>query len=309
LDEPQKMGGAATQNALKNNFNPLFSLNYSATHKTSHNLVYVLDALDAFKKKIVKKIEVKGFEIKNLRGTDRYVYLAEIVVSPNKPPRARVEFEVQLAGGAIKRRTQLLNVGDSLYASSKNLEQYKGLSVAEIDPVQKTVTFSNGEALTTGAASGNVNDDDIRRIQIRETIISHFEKEEQLFQSGIKCLSLFFIDEVAKYRKYDENGDALPGEYARVFEEEYIAALNQQLTLFPEEYQEYLRGIDPSAAHRGYFSIDKQGRAINSATARRNEFSDDIPAYDLILKTRSGCFPSMNNLTADLRSYLPVLRL
>jgi type III restriction enzyme len=286
LDEPQKMGGAATQNALKNNFNPLFSLNYSATHKTSHNLVYVLDALDAFNKKLVKKIEVKGFEIRNLRGTDRYIYLAEIVIAPNKPPCARLEFEMQLKSGTIQRETRLLNTGDSLYTASNNLEQYKGLSVAGIDPIQKTVTFSNGDALTTGTASGNVNDDDIRRIQIRETIRSHFEKEEQLFRNGIKCLSLFFIDEVAKYRKYDEGGAELLGEYGEMFEEEYNAVLNERLTLFPSEYQEYLKGIEPSITHRGYFSIDKQGRAINSKTIRGSEFSDDLSAYDLILKNK-----------------------
>jgi type III restriction enzyme len=286
LDEPQKMGGTATQNALKNNFNPLFSLNYSATHRTTHNLVYVLDALDAFKKKLVKKIEVKGFEIKNLRGTDRYVYLAEIVVAPNKPPRARLEFEVQLRSGTIQRETHLLNVGDSLYAASNKLEQYKNLSVSEIDPIRKTVTFSNGDALTTGVASGNVNDDDIRRIQIRETILSHFEKEEQLFSSDLKCLSLFFIDEVAKYRQYDESGEELLGEYGRIFEQEYNAALNTQLTLFPTEYQGYLRGIEPSATHRGYFSIDKHGHAVNSTVKRGSDFSDDISAYDLILKNK-----------------------
>jgi type III restriction enzyme len=280
------MGGAATQIALKDNFNPLFSLNYSATHKTSHNLVYVLDALDAFQKKLVKKIEVKGFEIKNLRGTDKYVYLAEIVVAPNKPPRARLEFEVQRATGSIQRETHLLGVSDSLYAASNNLEQYKGLSVAEIDPIRKTVTFSNGDELTVGVASGDVNDDDIRRIQIRETIVSHFEKEEELFRSGIKCLSLFFIDEVSKYRQYDEDGAEMLGEYGKVFEEEYESALNHYLTLFQTEYQDYLRGIDTAATHRGYFSIDKQGRAINSKTARGSEFSDDISAYDLILKNK-----------------------
>ncbi|MDR1351311.1 MAG: DEAD/DEAH box helicase family protein [Zoogloeaceae bacterium] len=286
LDEPQKMSGAATQNALKNNFNPLFSLNYSATHKTSHNLVYVLDALDAFQKKLVKKIEVKGFEIKNLRGADKYVYLAEIAVAPNKPPRARLEFEVQLKTGAIKRDTRLLGAGDSLHTASNGLEQYKGLLVSEIDPTTKTVTFSNGDTLTTGDAAGDVNETDIRRIQIRETILSHFEKEEQLFRSGIKCLSLFFIDVVAKYRRYGEDGEELLGEYGEIFEQEYSAALNESLTIFPTAYQDYLRGIEPRDTHRGYFSIDKKGRATDSTVKRGSEFSDDISAYDLILKNK-----------------------
>ncbi|MBN2285489.1 MAG: DEAD/DEAH box helicase family protein [Tissierellales bacterium] len=285
LDEPQKMGGTATQNALKKNFNPLFSLNFSATHKTSHNLVYVLDALDAFKKKLVKKIEVKGFDLKNLSGTNGYMYLAAIVIDPKKPPRARLEFEVK-RGTGIRREVKLLSVGDSLYTASNGLEEYKGISISEVDPIRSLVTFSNGDTLETGEASGNVNEDDIRRIQIRETIASHFDKEEKLFEQGIKCLSLFFIDEVAKYRQYDEDGNELVSEYGQIFEEEYNAALNERLTLFPTTYQKYLREIDTTETHKGYFSIDKKGKIINSLTKRGSEFSDDISAYDLILKNK-----------------------
>jgi type III restriction enzyme len=160
------------------------------------------------------------------------------------------------------------------------------MSITEVDPIGKTVTFSNGDTLSTGVASGDINEDDIRRIQIRETILSHFEKEEELFQSGIKCLSLFFIDEVAKYRQYDEDGDELLGEYGKIFEQEYNAALNEHLTLFQTEYQDYLKGIEPPETHRGYFSIDKHGRSINSSVKRGSEFSDDISAYDLILKNK-----------------------
>ncbi|MCL1986813.1 MAG: DEAD/DEAH box helicase family protein [Firmicutes bacterium] len=285
LDEPQKMGGAATQNALKKNFNPLFSLNYSATHKTSHNLVYVLDALDAFKKKLVKKIEVKGLELQNLSGTNRYIYLAAIVIDRKKPPRARLEIEIKRNSG-IKRETRIFNVGDSLYTASNGLEEYKGISIAEIDPIQAVVTFSNGENLKSGTAMGNVNEEDIRRIQIRETIQSHFDKEEKLFEQGVKCLSLFFIDEVAKYRQYDEDGEEILGEYGRIFAEEYAAALDERLVAFPTAYQNYLRGIEISETHRGYFSIDKKGRAVNSKIKRGSEFSDDISAYDLILKNK-----------------------
>jgi len=286
LDEPQKMGGMATQNALKKNFAPLFSLNYSATHKTSHNLVHVLDALDAFKKKMVKKIEVKGFELKNLNGTNRYMYLSAIVIDKKKPPRARLEFEVSRTAGSPKRETHLLEVGDSLYTASKGLEEYRGISIAEIDPILATVTFSNGDSLGAGEASGNVNEEDIRRIQIRETINSHFDKEEKLFEQGIKCLSLFFIEEVAKYRQYSDDGEEILGEYGRIFEEEYVAALNERLTLFPTKYQAYLRGIETADTHRGYFSIDKKGRAVNSTVKRGSDESDDISAYDLILKRK-----------------------
>ena len=287
LDEPQKMGGAVTQKALKN-FNPLFTLNYSATHAKHHNLIYVLDALDAFNKKLVKKIEVKGFEVKNFRGTDSYLYLEQIVLSSKKPPMAKIEFEVMQSTGP-KRKTRILGVGDDLYYVSQEMEQYKGYTISEIDPLRGTVTFTNGEVIKAGDVVGDVSEKDMRRIQIRETILSHFEKEEKLFNMGIKCLSLFFIDEVAKYRQYDENGDEVLGEYGVMFEEEYLNALNEYTTLLDTPYQKYLKSTcsDVSAVHKGYFSIDKKtGHSIDSKLKRGSEFSDDISAYDLILKNK-----------------------
>ena len=287
LDEPQKMGGQVTQKALKN-FNPLFCLNYSATHAKQHNLVYVLDALDAFNKRLVKKIEVKGFEVKNLRGTDSYLYLEQIVLSPKKPPMARIEMEIGY-NKSINRETRLLGVGDDLYYISQEMEQYKGYTISEIDPFRGQVTFTNGETIRTGDVVGDVSEKDMRRIQIRETILSHFEKEEKLFNMGIKTLSLFFIDEVAKYRQYDENGEEVLGEYGVMFEEEYMNILNEYLTLFDTPYQKYLRSTcsDVSKVHKGYFSIDKKtGRSIDSQVKRGSEFSDDISAYDLILKNK-----------------------
>ena len=169
---------------------------------------------------------------------------------------------------------------------SGNLQEYEGISIAEIDPLRGMITFSNGQVLATGEASGNVNENDIRRIQIRETITSHFDKEEKLFRQGIKCLSLFFIDEVAKYRQYGDDGEEVIGEYGRIFEEEYTDALNERITLFPTKYQTYLRDIETAKTHRGYFSIDKKGHAVNSAVKRGSEFSDDISAYELILKNK-----------------------
>lgn len=287
MDEPQKMGGEVTQNALTN-FRPLFTINYSATHKTQHNLVYVLDALDAFNKRLVKKIEVKGFEVKNLRGTDSYLYLESIVLSSNKPPMARIELEIGYKK-SINRETRVLGVGDDLFYVSQEMEQYRGYTISEIDPLRNTVTFTNGETLRAGEIVGDISERDMRRIQIRETILSHFEKEEKLFNMGIKCLSLFFIDEVAKYRQYDENGDEVLGEYGRMFEEEYISALNDYTTLLDTPYQKYLRQYcsDVSKVHNGYFSIDKKiGRSIDSELKRGSEFSDDISAYDLILKNK-----------------------
>ena len=287
LDEPQKMGGNVTQATLKK-FNPLFTLNYSATHKTQHNTVYVLDALDAYNKRLVKKIEVKGFELKNFRGTDKYMYLEQIVLSSKHPPKAKIEFEIAY-NKSINRETRTLSVGDDLYHLSNEMEQYKGFTVSEIDPIRNSVTFTNGEIITTGDVVGDISENDMRRIQIRETILSHFEKEEKLFNKGIKTLSLFFIDEVAKYRLYDENGDELLGEYGKMFEEEYVSVLNEYLTLEDSPYQKYLRKYcaDVHDVHRGYFSIDKKsGKSVDSQLKRGSEFSDDISAYDLILKNK-----------------------
>lgn len=287
LDEPQKMGGDVTQKSLKN-FNPLFSLNYSATHAKQHNLIYVLDALDAFNKKLVKRIEVKGFDVKNFRGTNSYLYLEQIVLSSKKPPMAKIDLEISYKK-SINRETRILGVGDDLFYISHEMEQYKGYTVSDIDPLSGTATFINGEVIHTGEVVGDVSEKDMRRIQIRETILSHFEKEERLFDMGIKCLSLFFIDEVAKYRQYDENGNEVLGEYGVIFEQEYVNILNNYVTMFNTPYQKYLKEMcsDENNVHKGYFSIDKKtGHSIDSKIKRGSEFSDDISAYDLILKNK-----------------------
>lgn len=281
LDEPQKMGGDATQESLKD-FSPLFVLNYSATHKQHHNLVYVLDALDAYNKRLVKKIEVKGFEIKNLRGTNQYLFLENILVFPNKPPMAKIEMEISYQK-SIKKEMRTLGVDADLYALSNNMEQYKGYRISEVDPVLGRVLFTNGEILSRGEVVGDVSEKDLRRVQIRETIRSHFEKEKQLFPLGIKTLSLFFIDEVSKYRKYDTDGNEVNSEYGQMFEEEYNNVLNEYLTLENTPYEQYLRSIDVHKTHAGYFSIDKKGHKVDSTLKRGSDESDDVSAYDLIM--------------------------
>ena len=284
LDEPQKMGGKKTQKSLEE-FNPLFTLNYSATHKDHHDLVYVLDALDAYKMKLVKKIEVKGFDIRNLRGTDGYLFLEDIEISPKKPPMARLEFEIGY-DKSINRETRIVGVDDDLYSLSKGMEQYKGYHINDIDPIKGIMTFTNGIEIHTGEVLGDVSEKDIRRVQIRETIRSHFEKEKELYNRGIKTLSLFFIDKVENYRKYDENGNEVNSEYGLIFEEEYTAILNEYLTLFNTPYEQYLRNIDVHSTHTGYFSIDKKGHKIDSKTKRGSDISDDESAYELILKDK-----------------------
>ena len=285
LDEPQKMEGEATKESLKA-FNPLFCMNFSATHKKKNNLIYVLDAVDAYNKRLVKKIEVKGLEIKNRTGTESYVYLSEIPLDEKMKPRAKIEFEVKLKDGRIKRDTKILKVEDNLYYESNQLEQYKqGYIIDDIEGITKTVTFRNGIKMYSGEIRGNVSESDTRRIQIRETIISHFEKECVLFRKGIKVLSLFFIDEVAKYRDYDKDDEK--GEYARIFEEEYELIRSRYITLSDKNYTDYLKNIETKNTHKGYFSIDKKtNKIVNSQLKRKETDSDDISAYDLILKDK-----------------------
>lgn len=283
MDEPQKMEGVATQTALKR-FKPLFVLYYSATHKTQHNCIYALDALDAYKQKLVKKIQVKGFEVKNLKGTSSYLYLDDIILSKNQPPMVRLEMEIETATG-VKKVMKKLGHGDSLYSESGLLE-YKDFTISDIDAFRNTVTFLNGVKIAKGEVYGDSSEEAMQRVQIRETIMSHFEKERDLFKRGIKTLSLFFIDEVAHYKSYDSEGNEVHGPFWKIFEDEYERILNDNISLFEDDYQEYLRRFTPDQVHNGYFSIDKKGRAVNSETKGKSDISDDISAYDLILKNK-----------------------
>lgn len=291
MDEPQKMEGAATQAALKK-FNPLFVLNYSATHKTKHDTVYALDALDAYRERLVKRIRVIGFEMKNLRGTNGYMYLEDIILSPSKPPMARISIEVKNAAGEPRRHFKTLGRGDSLYIESNELLQYKGYDIVEIFPGSNTqpvpyVTFANGVTLRKGDVVGDSNELHRQRVQIRETIKAHFEKERQLFKKGIKCLSLFFIDEVAKYRRYDSDGNPEKGIFQQIFEEEYSRIATEESShIFDESYNEYLRQFTPQQVHRGYFSIDKKGKMIETKTKRGSDVSEEASDYDLILRDK-----------------------
>jgi len=263
-------------------------LRYSATHKTTHNKVHRLDALDAYNQKLVKKIAVRGISVKGLAGTNAYLYLQSIEISAKKPPEARVELEQKLKKGEIKRVVRKLSKGDNLYDLSDGLDQYRGYVVSDINANTDTLSFTNGVELFVGEVAGDVNEKALRRIQIREAIKAHFDKEQALFQQGVKVLTLFFIDEVAKYRDY--SADDEKGDYARVFEEEYEQYLNEMLDLDETAYIKYLKGIDASRTHSGYFSIDKKTKRLaDPAVAARGEnagLSDDVDAYDLILKDK-----------------------
>lgn len=284
IDEPQSVEGKKTKEALKL-FNPLFTLRYSATHKEEFNKIYRLDALDAYNKKLVKKIKVKGINIKGTIGTNEYLYFEGINLSNKNKPIAKLEFEVKEKTG-IKRRIRNVDEGYDLYTHSNFMEQYKGYRVSEINGYRNTISFTNGVTLYAGDVQGDVSELNFRRIQIREAIKSHFERERELYNSGIKVLTLFFIDEVAKYRQYDEEGNQVNGIYGKIFEEEYMNILNEYITLFDDPYVRYLRDIDVKETHDGYFSIDKEGRLVDPKAKGKEKLSDDESAYDLIMKNK-----------------------
>lgn len=290
LDEPQKMGADKTLESLSN-FNPLFILRYSATHKRNYNLVYRLDALDAYNQKLVKKITVKGVEVQGLTGTHGYLYLQDIIVSKSAPV-ARLELEIQIKNG-FKREIRKVNKGDDLYDISNKAEQYNDrYVVSDIDARDNSVTFLNGTKIHVGEALGHVDEKIMRTIQIRETIRAHIQKERQLYNQGIKVLSLFFIDEVAKYRQYDEDNNPVDGEYVQIFKEQYQQVLNEVLDLNLENdpYFDYLKVIDIDRTHNGYFSIDKKSKRLANPVidkkAEEVQVSNDTDAYDLILKDK-----------------------
>ena len=295
LDEPQKMGSAGILTSLSN-FNPLFILRYSATHKRDYNLIYRLDALDAYNQKLVKKITVKGIEVQGLSGAHSYLYLQDIIVS-TKAPVARLELEIKHQQG-FRREVRKISKGDNLYDLSKEADQYKdGYVVVDIDARDNSVSFVNGKVIHVGEAMGHVDEEVIRTIQIRETIRAHIQKEQQLFRQGIKVLSLFFIDEVAKYRQYDEDNNRVDGEYAVIFKEQYQQVLNEMIGLDLEDdgYHNYLNSIDVDSTHNGYFAIDKRTNNLvdPKTSGLRDEVlgvsvreANDADAYDLILKDK-----------------------
>lgn len=291
IDEPQSVLGDGTKtNATRvglAKFNPLFFVNYSATHRDNYNMVYRLDAVDAYQKQLVKKISVKGIELSGSNASSGYLYVESIAEKPNL--KVRIQFEKISATGKVVKTSKLLDQGDNIYQLSGEVESYKaGFVVSEINAVNQFVEFTNGIKLHVGEVVGNANDDDLRRIQIRETINSHLNKEASLFKRGIKTLSLFFIDEVVKYKDYDAVDDK--GAYALMFEEEYESIVRDRLTdtLLDPAYCAYLeREINtPEKVHAGYFSVDKKGKSIDSKIKRGSEASDDISAYDLIMKNK-----------------------
>ena len=291
IDEPQSVEGKQTKENLKQ-FNPLLTLRYSATHKSDsiYNMVYRLDAMEAYNKRLVKKIAVKGITESGSTATESYVYLESINLSKSAPT-VTIQFDCKGASG-IRKITRTVSEGYSLYDNSGHMEEYKeGFVVSRIDGRDDSVEFINGIKIYAGDVIGKISEDQLRRIQIRETILSHIQRERELFYKGIKVLSLFFIDEVAKYKQYDDAGQPMNGIYADMFEEEYKDIIeNMQLSIGAgdgeDEYLKYLQSIPADKTHAGYFSIDKKGKMIDSKVGRKETTTDDVDAYDLIMKNK-----------------------
>lgn len=287
IDEPQSVEGKQTKKNLAE-FCPLMTLRYSATHRSDsiYNMVYRLDAMEAYNKRLVKKIAVKGITETGSTATESYVYLESINLS-KVDPTATIQFDMKGAKGT-RKVSRTVGIGYNLYDNSGQLEEYRdGFVVKFIDGRDDHIEFLNGIKMYAGDVIGKVDEMQLRRIQIRETILSHIQRERQLFHKGIKVLSLFFIDEVAHYRQYNAAGQPVNGAFADMFEAEYEDIIsNLQLSIGNEDYLQYLKAIKPSDTHAGYFSVDKKGHMIDSKVGRKETTTDDVDAYDLIMKNK-----------------------
>lgn len=336
LDEPQSLEGAKADSSTKkafDDFGALMILRYSATHRSVFNMVYRLDAIDAYNQHLVKKIAVKGITIKG-KASSGYVYLENVLPMPGADPVAKVAFYRQTDKGSASETRRQLRVGDNLFDLSKEFTDYKegyvikeiswaGSEVADADVDgegdnasvrrprgESYISFTNGITLQVGEACGNQDIEMLmRRLQIRETIATHFEREKQLFARGIKVLTLFFIDKVSNYREYEDDGKSGSkagagagtswhlGRFAKIFEEEYQAQLQDVLSELKQPellsewkaYVDYLEHITPERTHAGYFSRDgKKGTLTDGKLSGKGQdkVSDDVSAYDLIMKDK-----------------------
>ena len=298
VDEPQTVLGAKKSNTVRENlkkFGPLFTVMYSATHRKGDalNKVYKLDSIDAYNKNIVKRIEVKGITFDGNVASEGFVQFNNIVISQDAP-KAVVSFYQQQDSG-LKVVTKTLSVRDDLFDLSGHLPVYKNNYIIDKiegdvdDPTNHKIILLNGMSLKVGESVGKIGVDEIRRIQIRETIKSHLDKEELLFKKKIKVLSLFFIDKVSNYRLYGDEG-INSGKYATMFEEEYLNLVKERLSSsFDMEYVNYLKNTisDPSSVHQGYFCQDKKGKFTDDIKSKKERDASESDAYDLIMKDKT----------------------
>jgi len=280
IDEPQSVDTTVKSKEAIASLNPLCTFRYSATHVEKHNLIYRLDAVDSFNMGLVKQIEVASFASKDYHNNE---YIKLISVDNKKMPiTAKLELDI-LVKGKVKRKTCTVRDGDDLYEVSNGRDQYNNTIVNEIycGEGNEYVEFSNlDDVLKKGETVGEIDDLAIKAQQIEKTIEEHLDKELILNPLGIKVLSLFFIDRVANYREYDEDGNPHQGIYAKIFEEKYNKLIKKP------KYKNLLGGIDVDTpveeVHDGYFSVDKKGKAKDTS----GNTNDDDTAYNLIMRDK-----------------------
>jgi type III restriction enzyme len=284
IDEPQSVDTTAKSKEAIQSLNPLCTLRYSATHKDKHNLMYKLDSIDAYERKLVKQIEVASIDVKDGHNN---AYIRLLSVDNKKSPiTAQIEFDA-MQNRQVKRVTKKVRSGADLLELSGGRDVYDGYVVNDIycEPGNEYIDFtSKPDILRLGESVGDVDPDEYKRLQIRKTIEEHLDKELKLTPLGIKVLSLFFIDKVANYRFYDDEGNAQKGKYALMFEEEYRGLIKKPKyhSLFGEVDTESL----VEAVHDGYFSIDKSGKSKGQIKDTSGTTQLDEDAYNTIMRDK-----------------------
>ncbi|MEM5871931.1 MAG: DEAD/DEAH box helicase family protein [Candidatus Aenigmatarchaeota archaeon] len=288
VDEPQNMETEKRKKAIES-LNPLCTLRYSATHRNLYNLVYKLDPVKAYDLGLVKQIEVDSITEENTYN-DAYIAVEKI-----KSQKTKITAKLTIyynSESGVKKKSITVKVGDDLYKLSNNYNLYKeGFIIEEIDVTNQTITFSSGTILTSGTTKGGLTEE-LMRLQIERTIEEHFKKELKLLNHGIKVLSLFFIDRVANYRSYTEDGSIQKGKIARWFEEIYLFYIEKpEFKILKQKF--HPDGIiDFDKVHNGYFSQDKKGRLKDT----KGESEDDLNTYDLIMKDKEKLLDIQNPL-------------
>jgi type III restriction enzyme len=289
VDEPQSVDTTSKSKEAIRSLNPLCTLRYSATHVDKHHMLYKLDSVDAYEQKLVKQIEVAGVEVKD--GHNK-AYIKLLSVNNKKSPiSAKIEIDCRMKNGNIKRKTVVASSGadllDAKYSGGRDI--YDGYIVEDIycEKGNEYISFtSKPEILKLGQAIGEVDPDEYKLLQIRKTIEEHLDKEMRLRPQGIKVLSLFFIDRVANYRWYDEDGNPQKGKFALMFEEEYARAIRKP------KYNTLFEGADldtvAAGVHNGYFAVDKKKDSSGNEMLKdaSGNTAADESAYNLIMKEK-----------------------
>ena len=289
IDEPQSVATTDKSKEAIASLHPLCTLRYSATHVDKHHMMYKLDSIDAYERKLVKQIEVAGIEV---RDSHNKAYIKLLKVDNRKSPiTAQIEMDVSQRTGRVKRMKKTVRTGYDLLELSGGRDVYDGYIIDDIycEEGHEQISFtSKPESIQLNQAINEVNDDEHKRLQIRKTIEEHLDKEMQLRPRGLKVLSLFFIDRVANYRWYDDDGNPQQGKYARMFEDEYTRAIHKP------KYHLLFEGADLETAaegvHNGYFAVDKKkdttGNEMLKESRRSGTAKADESAYQLIMRDK-----------------------